>query len=361
MPLSLLQINHFRNLTSVQLEPLTNGFNFIYGLNGSGKTSLLESIYYLSLGRSFRSHLINRVVHHGAEKFVLFANNLINEQHIPIGIEKFYAGDSQIRINGQDIQTLSALTHLTPVQLINSDCFNLLDAGPSTRRKFIDWGVFYHNKQFLPAWRDYVQVIKQRNALLKQQKNLSAFVSWDQVLATKALKLTALREAYMADYLPLLAQKLQTLLPNFSLDINFYPGWDLTQDLTQLLLKSFDKDRQLGYTQLGPHRADLKIKINKIAAKDILSRGQQKLFVCAMILAQGELLLSANNKQPIYLIDDLPAELDTMSRSKLITELALQNTQFFITAVERLSLENVFQTLPVKMFHVEHGRFTETI
>ena len=117
----------------------------------------------------------------------------------------------------------------------------------------------------------------------------------------------------------------------------------IIDDIYQYVLEeSIEKDMQLGYTQFGPHRADLKVTISRIPAKDILSRGQQKLLVCAMILAQGALLQSHANKRPIYLVDDLPSELDAVSRSNLIALLSKQAAQVFVTAIERDALNDSF-------------------
>jgi DNA replication and repair protein RecF len=177
----------------------------------------------------------------------------------------------------------------------------------------------------------------------------------------KAQQLDHLRREYTQNLFPVLKETLTQLLPLPGLRLNYYRGWDTETDLGEVLAVSLEKDLQMGYTQAGPHRADLKASINKVLAKDILSRGQQKLFVCAMILAQGALLNSTANKKPIYLIDDLPAELDIVSRTNLITLLSQQQTQIFVTAVERHALSNVLSMLPLKMFHVEHGNITEVV
>jgi len=360
MPLTRLDIANFRNLTSIKLEPAFAGFNLLYGYNGSGKTSLLEAIYYLSLGRSFRSSLISRIIHHTADKFLIFAQTIINgDQAVSIGIERQLHGDVKIRIAGKDVYSTAELADLTPVQLINSHCYNLLDAGPVFRRKYLDWGVFYLNNNFLQVWRDLVQILKQRNAALRSQRPKKELDVWTQELITKATLLDQYRREYVLQLFPLLIKTVAELLPLSDLSISYQPGWNESTSYQDVLAASLDKDMQLGYTQFGPHRADLKITINKIIAKDILSRGQQKLFVCAMMLAQGALLYSCANKKPIYLIDDLPAELDIVSRTNLIALLSKQETQVFVTAVERESLGECLSMLPLKMFHVEHGNVTE--
>ncbi|MDR3490505.1 MAG: DNA replication/repair protein RecF [Gammaproteobacteria bacterium] len=360
MTLAHFDVVDFRNILSIEFDPLSVGFNFIYGLNGSGKTSLLESIYYLSRGRSFRSSAISRIIRRETNKFRVVAQIRTNEgQLYPVGIERQLQGDLKIRIAGKDVHSAAELAHLIPVQLINSHCYNLLDAGPSFRRKFLDWGVFYLNNAFLRVWRDYGLALKQRNAALRKFRPQKELDSWSKELANHAARLNEFRQDYIQLLLPLLNDTLPQLLNVSGLEMTYLPGWDDAQDYYELLSASYGKDSQLGHTQFGPHRADLKITINNISAKDILSRGQQKLFVCAMMLAQGALLQKGVNKKPIYLIDDLPAELDKVSRSNLIALLSKQETQIFVTAVEKSALSDSLSTVPVKMFHVEHGNLTE--
>lgn len=356
MPLTRLDITDFRNLASIKMEPISAGFNVFYGLNGSGKTSLLEAIYYLALGRSFRSSLVGRIIRHSAEKFLLFAHKLGHgEQVIPIGIERMQRGDVKIRIAGKDARSAAELADLTPVQLINSHCYNLLDAGPVFRRKYLDWGVFYQTPEFLRTWRDTIQLLKQRNAALRKKRPKKELESWTEELVSKAEIMHSLRQNYVEQLIPTLSATLSELIQLKGLTIHYQPGWDESKTYRENLTNSLDRDLQLGYTQYGPHRADLRITINKIAAKDILSRGQQKLFVCAMILAQGALLKTSLNKKPIYLVDDLPAELDIISRTNLIALLSKQDTQIFVTAVDFETLSPALKNFPVNLFHVEHG------
>jgi len=354
-------ITHFRNLIDVTFTPLQKGVNLIYGNNGSGKTSVLEAIYYLSRARSFRSSTAGRVINHAAESFTIFAELATScGQITSIGIERQLSGALQMRIAGQENRHVAELASLLPVQIINSNCYNLLDAGPIFRRHYLDWGGFYFSTQFLPAWRNYERTLKQRNAALRDKLPRKELDSWTQKLITHAATLDSLRRDYVEHLLPLLKQNMQTMLPRETLELRYFPGWDETTNYAAILEDSFGKDMYLGHTQFGPHRADLKVTINHIPAKDILSRGQQKLFVCGMIFAQGTLLEKHTTLRPIYLVDDLPAELDLTSRSNLMQLLLSQEAQVFITAIEEDILNPLLTQVPHKMFHVEHGNLTET-
>ncbi len=355
MALIRLDISDFRNLGLVKLEPLPSGFNLICGNNGSGKTSLLEAIYYLSLGRSFRSSVTSRIIRNTADKFSIFAQALQDNASVSLGLERQQNGELKIRMAGKDVNSIAELANLMPVQLINSNCHNLVDSGPIFRRKYLDWGVFYFNKDFLRVWRQFERVLKQRNAALRTTRSKQELHVWTRELVESAAQLDQLRQEYVQQLLPLIMSLTPKLFVVPDLELTYQLGWNNHTDYQSVLEASLDKDMQLGYTQFGPHRADLKITINHIPAKDILSRGQQKLLVCAMILAQGALLQSYTNKRPIYLIDDLPSELDTVSRSNLIALLSKQTAQVFVTAIERNTLDETLIEMPIKLFHVEHG------
>lgn len=360
MALNYLDIAHFRNLVAVQLQPIPQGFNFIYGDNGSGKTSLLEAIYYLSLGRSFRSSVTDRIIHNAAQKLSLFAQILSSsDQPIPIGLERQQDGDINIRVEGKDVRAIADLASLLPVQLIDSHCHSLLDSGPAFRRRYLDWGVFYANPDFLRRWRQFESALKQRNAALRGRLPRKELESWTHELVEHALQLEPMRCAYVQELIPLIEQTVIELLPFLNFKIHYYSGWNTERNYQEILASSLEKDLGLGYTQSGPHKADLKILINEIPAKDILSRGQQKLFVCAMILARGILLQKQVKKRPIYLVDDLPSELDRLSRANLIALLSKQAAQIFVTAVERDGTDDGLEAVPSKLFHVEHGSIAE--
>jgi DNA replication and repair protein RecF len=361
MSLIRLDIADFRNLNSVKMDPLIGGFNLFYGKNGSGKTSLLESVYYLSRGRSFRSSSANHIIAHSAEKFSVFAQiQPNNQQTIPIGVERLRNGEMRIRIAGQDSASFTELVELTPTLLMNSSGFNLLDAGPIFRRKYLDWGAFYRTNDFLRIWKQYERSLKQRNAALKIRAPRKELEIWTIELIKSATELDGLRRDFVAQLLPFLQAALDALLIVPSLKLNYYPGWNQSLSAEEAINLAIDKDIYTGYTQIGPHRADFKISINQVPAKDILSRGQQKLFVCAMIVAQGAMLQQCTNRKPIYLMDDLPSELDSHSRSNLLALLSKQEAQVFLTAVEYESLVDSSADVPMKMFHVEHGKVRET-
>lgn len=360
MPLLSLRITDFRNLTAVDLAPLPHGLNIICGDNGSGKTSLLEAIYYLGLGRSFRTSTMARLVRQHTEKFSIFSQ-IINDanRQIPIGVERELRGQTRLRMAEKDVASIAELAAFLPLRLINSQSHNLFESGPSFRRKYLDWGLFYQVDAFLPCWRQFERVLKQRNAVLKNKRPKKELEVWTNELVKYGLELDKQRRDYLQALVPLIIEMSAILLGDLpTLDIQYQSGWDETQDYLTVLDAAYAEEYRTGHTQYGPHRADLDMRMEGIPVKHFLSRGQQKLLICAMILAQGMLLTKQANKGLIYLVDDLPAELDLQSKQKLISLLSQQQTQIFITAIESdtiCSFINDKLEVPMKVFHVEHG------
>ncbi len=354
MTLHLLHIHNLRNLVEAKVE-LAPQFNLLHGLNGSGKTSFLEAIYYLGLGRSFRTRLNSRIINHQAEHFALFAQINQENQRIPVGLERHANGELRIRIAQENARSLLALTEILPLQLLNTDSRQLLIGGSKIRRQFIDWGVFHVEPSFMTHWQHAQRILKQRNAALKQHAARSTVQIWDEELDATAQILDRLRQNYLEQFIPAFNTILTAFLPTIEITLGYKSGWNESLGLKKVLEQSWSRDLQIGYTQTGPQRADLAIRINHIPAQDILSQGQQKLLVYALRLAQGLLLKTQKAKACVYLLDDLPAELDLPNQHKVAHVLRNMAAQVFITGVASEALKE-FQDFPDStMFHVKHG------
>lgn len=359
MLLSQIEVTGFRNLASVALK-LRSGFNLFYGANGAGKTSVLEALYYLGMGRSFRSSLTSRIIAHDKDKFTIFglARNDAEEK-IPIGIERSRDGYGQIRVAGQNITKRAELIQLLPLQLIDAHGYRLFEAGPKERRQFLDWGMFHVEPEFLPAWRKVHRLLKQRNALLRQNpQNLKQQIkSWDDELVVASQKLHQQRQQYISRFESLVLEIAHGFLSE-KVVLEYYPGWNCDKDLRSILAARLEQDVALGYTGVGAQKADLYIKVNKFPVQDVLSRGQQKLLLCAMQLARGSLIYRQCGKKCIYLIDDLPSELDQSKRGLVVAALSAMQAQVLVTGIAKQELLEIMGGVEASTFHVEQGRIT---
>ena len=353
MLLQQLSIQGLRNLKPVKLDFAQ--LNVIYGDNGSGKTSVLEAIHYLALGRSFRTHLASRVINYDSDDFILFGRT----QGHAIGLQRFRQGDVTIKIDGQKAKKLTELLDHLPLQLITPESFDLLTGGPKNRRQFVDWGVFHMEPDFFAIWNRCKRLLKQRNSLLKRKASYKEISYWDRELVQYSQQLSELRNRYINSFNRVLQGIIERFLPDIEITVSYSQGWDKKSDLTQLLEKNYPRDLALGYTTAGPHKADLRLRCGKIPVDDALSRGQLKLLVCALRIAQGVHLNTQVDKQTIYLVDDLSSELDQQKRQVLIDQLVDTNAQLFLSVIDSDQIKQQTSKYQTNMFHVEHGVITQ--
>lgn len=336
MTISALEISNFRNLHRVALQ-CSPGFNLIIGGNASGKTSFLEALYFLARARSFRTRDVSELIQYGEKAFQIVAT--IRETGdgpcIPVGMQRS-AQNLTARIDSTPVRSLAELAARLPVLLLNPDSHRLLEDGPKQRRRFMDWGLFYTDESFLHVWKRYNGALRNRNAALRGNSPDRAVDAWDQELVSASMALDAYRKAFCEALRSSLEPFLEQTLGKVPLQVDYRRGWPEREnlDLMQLLRSGRDQDRRHGYTRLGAHRADFQIKLAERTVPDCLSRGQQKLLITALLLAQAQLYRRHRGKSCILLIDDLPAELDLVHRQRVIKCLAGMETQLFITAIE---------------------------
>ena len=362
MSLIRLTVTAVRNLHTVTLTPSPR-INILYGDNGSGKTSVLESIHLLGLARSFRSTRLSPVIQNEQAACTVFGQvSLPSDGISSLGVQRERNGDFTIRIDGQNARSTAQLAETLPIQLINPDSFRLLEGSPKIRRQFIDWGVFHVEPRFLQVWQRLQKALRQRNSWLRHGKmDPASQQAWDRELTQASNEIDAFRRAHITELKPEFQAALEELVDIENLTFSYYRGWDKDRELQDVLKASLTRDMQLGHTQAGPQRADLRIRLGSHNAADILSRGQQKLVVCALRIAQGRLINRVKRGQCVYLVVDLPSELDEQHRKALCRLLEGLNCQIFITCVEKESLESNWQDdTPVALFHVEQGSITQT-
>lgn len=377
-----LQITNLRNLSQVNLS--TSCCNIIIGNNGSGKTSLLESIFLLSRGKSFRTHQPSRYIRHQNNFATVFA---VFDDETRLAIQKQTDASTQLRFNGDTVKTQSQLTRYMPTLLIDPSSMDVLEQGSASRRQLLDWLAFHVKPNFYAQWLSYQRLLKQRNSLLKQTRILTdlqkqQIAAWDAGLAAHAELIHYYRQQVFDEWQPYFLKSIEKLLPHYTkkISVSYQPGFDVTQSLDKILEERLLQDLQQGYTRVGSHRADIHVHWqsdidNKNKVKDqaanVLSRGEKKLLITALRLSQLPLLqkdkaktnidvshetLDYESSVPIVLLDDVTAELDDKAIQVLLTTLGELDCQVFLTSLTEDILplvKNYWQDY--KLFHVKQG------
>lgn len=359
MRLTRLQISNFRNLESAQLVPV-HGVNLIVGENASGKTSLLEAIYYLSHVRSFRTPIVTDLILRQSPYLQLVADIETAESNtIPLGIRRS-RNKSEIRINKQPLKRVSDIAAQFPVLAIHPDSYKLITGSPTQRRQYLDWGVFHVEHGFFQSWQRFKKALLQRNAALKARQSYDQCQLWNGEIHKTAHYIDQLRYQYFHKLEPYFLDLTKQFFESDVVDIDYKRGWPADIDLRSLLESNLQKDRLKGYTYYGPHRAEITIKINGQSAQTCISRGQQKTLVALLRLAQAKQFTESLFKPCVLLYDDLAAELDKHHRQLILSELSNMNVQLFLTAIEDNQIDlSAWQVK--KKFHVEHGHVKDLI
>ena len=360
MHIQSLSITDFRNLQPSRLH-FSPRLNIIFGNNAAGKTSLLEALYVIGHGRSFRTNKHSKLIHSDKDSFTLFAELQSNQLPYRLGIQRYRNNDWSMKLNQEPLSRLSKLVSLAPVQVLAPEHYDLLTKGPSGRRKLLDWGVFHVEHAFLRQWQSCQKLILQRNKLLKSVSSYQELLPWDKQLIPLSESVTRQRAIYCELLAPYFKSIVEQFLPSLDLRIEFYSGWNSSQALSDILQEQFIKDKKLGYTQSTVHKADLKIYTGKKLAAEYLSRGQLKLVITALKLAQLRLAQEKGQQYPVFLLDDIGSELDKSHQEMLFNFLANQpeSQQIFITCVHLDPLKSLINRYNnAKLFHVEHGVFT---
>ena len=352
MGLKYLAISDLRNIKSVSLKP-GPGLNFVFGPNGSGKTSLLEAIYLLSRGRSFRSAHSRRIIRYQKHSLTVFGrsqNHSGLESNLGLQIKE---GRFRAKVDGQYLKKSSDLAAILPLLLISPNGDKLINGSPRQRRRFLDWGLFHVEHGFLSVWQRYNRILSQRNVLLKQGRR-AELASWNQQLSQVCEEFDCLRKNYVDQLIPIIQQYFEQLMNLKGVKFHYQNGWAQGVGFSEALAANIENDLKLGFTQRGPHRADLVMKIDGRSAAQYLSGGQQKLAACALMLAQASLYLQKTGHHCLILVDDLSAELDSTHRATFINLLDAMGGQVFITATDPALLD-LSAYKAAEMFHVEHG------
>lgn len=351
MTLCALEVRDFRCIAHAQLD-FDARFTLISGENASGKTSLLEALYFLSCGRSFRSPQLDSLIRTGKTEFMVVGQVLGSTGQVTtLGVRGSRLG-SEIRLGGQPATGFAQMASMLPAQVIDPEVHRLVEDGPTHRRRYLDWGVFHVEPSFVGAVRRYQRALKQRNAALKAKRPAGEVHLWDPELLDAGIHINEQRLRYVELLAPYVLEFGRELL-GLEVEIFLQQGWSQDKSLLAALEDAWSRDLQRGATTVGTHRADVAVRVGGSPAKDRISRGQQKLLASCLLLAQIQHRATLGGPQTALLLDDPSAELDVDNLQRLLGLVVRVPAQLIVTALDpsRLNLR-----LPGRVFHVEQGK-----
>ncbi len=363
MYLNSVKINRVRNLGIADLK-LNPHINFIFGENGSGKTSFLESLSILSNGHSFRTRDIKKVIQYHADDLVISGSvvHSSSDRVVPIGIQRSRTGATQISVDSQRENKLSVLSNSLPTLAVDATSFEFIEGAPSNRRSVLDWGLFHVEHNYLGFMQAYRKALLQKNTLLRtySSKDKSSLNHWNKILADIGETIHNHRVRYISEIGPYLNGIIQNEFNlNEAVSLDYVPGWNVQKytSLLDCLTNNSETEIFRKSAMAGPHRGDLSVRFEGVEAKDICSRGQKKLVLYGVRLAQIEYMMSKTGRSPILLLDDLPSELDEKNQKKILDFLVKFDCQVFLTAIDSSEIESIQPNShnDYAMFHVEHG------
>lgn len=358
MYIEYLQAQNTRNLTNIEISPGPR-LNFFIGPNASGKTALLEAIYILSRGRSFRTPRMTEVIQHGADSLLVAADLVLTStRSVRTGVVKG-PGKTVIRFNGEVIKRTSDQARNLPLVLIAPDTHRLVTGEPRQRRHWLDWGMFHVEQDYLGLWRNYHKALRQRNVLLKNRRFDQELLSgWESAMTDTGTRITSLRKAYI--------EAIRGVIEEIGVDsemtasgFRLLQGWREGSGLLECLERERQTDREMGFTRSGVHRADIEFMVSDRPLASVFSRGRIKQFITILILAQSIVIQRMTGLRPVVLIDDFGAEIDAPTRVRLMHMLLEREIQAFITATD--SDPELVNLQGVQMFHVERGELRKVV
>lgn len=340
--LNRLYVHHVRNIGTCDIN--LSHVNIFTGKNGSGKTSVLESCFLLSRGKSFRHHEPKRYITHGAKNCTVFASTPLES----FAIEKNQNAQTILKHNGTSVKSQYILTKKIPLLVLDPKAVTLLEEGSGERRQLLDWLCFYAHNHFHQTWLTHERLLRQRASLLKSihanDAHKNQLRAWDVSLAKSGEALHQMRKQSFLRWQTYFYDIFSQLLPQYKDDVclNYYAGFDENIPLADILAKRADADILCGYTRIGAHRADILVHIKKnkqnIPAIHLFSRGEKKLLICALVLSK--LLSQKFDVMPMVLLDDFDAELDNAHKHMLMQTLLSLPCQLFMTTLNMDYFDN---------------------
>lgn len=362
MFLKQLNILNYRNLREANLD-FSPKINCLIGSNGMGKTNVLDAIYFLSFGKSIHTNIDSQNITHGETYFMLKGEYERKEQPELISCGLKSGQKKHLKRNQKEYQRLTDHIGLFPLVIVSPKDSELVAGSSELRRKFIDGVISQTNREFLQYTLAYAQLLRQRNALLKNddlQYDLLEVI--DLQMGQYGTKIYEQRRQFIEQFIPIF-QDYYSFIANtsqeiISLDYNSHLS---QKDLYDDLVACRERDHIIGFTTHGVHKDDLEMLLNDYPVRQVASQGQQKTFLLALKLAQFEFLKTFHGFCPLLLLDDLFDKLDSLRVARLVELVNSERFgQIFITDTNQAHIDEILQPIEQssKIFYVENGNVT---
>ncbi len=356
--LKSLNILNYRNIREASLE-FSAKLNCFVGLNGQGKTNVLDAIYLLSFTKSAYTSQDSLNITHGEE--MAMVQGVYDDFTISCGLRR--GVKKQFRKDKKDYPRLLDHIGLIPLVMVCPADHQLIEEGSDERRRFMDVVIGQRNRKYLDCLANYNALLKQRNALLKQYADaptppddLLEVLEWQMV--EPAEYIFKARTNFFTEFEPYFQEVYKVISGSAEIPALKYISQLQNRELREAYIKTRQRDLILGWTSQGPHKDDLDMRLGEWPLKQVGSQGQQRTFVLAMKLAQALYLADSTGEAPILLLDDIFDRLDSERVERIVA--MVQGEQFgqiFITDTDRQHLSDIIQPgADAKIFHVENGQ-----
>ena len=353
MPLISLQLQNLRQFTNASFE-FHSHRNLVYGGNAAGKSTVLEAVQLLSVGKSSRSKSLEKLALTGASGFSVSGECLVLGRSHSIS-NQLRDGERRVSIDGLPGGKNHETARLLPVSLISPDSHYEFQREARHRRGAIDWVLFHVEQNYQSVWSRYQRILQQRNAELKRATNQRAVAAWNEELVMHGDVIQQLRIDAIQRINPIFKQICAQLIPALNeVALKLKIGWKSEHGLESALIQDFDSDRRQGFTNSGSHRNDLNWVVEGQFDTSELSHGQRKLLFFALKLAQAMFLQKTCSLGCSLLVDDLSAELDATSQEAAIDLLSVFPGQVILTSIEPTPWVEKWSDF--RSFHVKHGQ-----
>lgn len=373
MRITKLHITNIRNHGVTEVEP-GGSLNIFYGLNGSGKTSVIESVSICGFSKSFMPCQDASVVSGGAESYIVSCK-AVNDYDVPYFVAVNYFAGKKKRINstfGDNLNPKDIIGEM-PMVILNPDYKMITFGAPSDRREFLDRLLSQAGKRYLEELMKLKKALKQRNNLLSQLKtganiDYSLIEPWNDVFVKAAAEIIIRRRDFIRDFIPYFREVYGFIAGNNEeVSMNYQPdsleagdietmdAQDIENIYSRHLIERMREEYGRGATCLGPQKDEIVITVNGRLARDTASQGQHKSLLISIKFAEFDYLKSMKNETPIILLDDIFAELDNERADKVIQLIKSHKAQTFITLTDKSHIDGFLEGIDRKSFHVSNG------